>query len=312
MSTLGKARRVLTARRIAGTLGLGLLSAVASQAQSQSCRCPGGTTFQPGLVNYKGNSDRELVIRIEAKDNEGEARCEAAWIRYSEVFVKGTPYGFHLERKHVRTIREDACGESPASYVSRTKTYRFALDSDFQSLGEMYPSSEENGTPRPDGASKDKSNENVWNSIEINTPSEKPKTSKPATPRASVPEFVRTAWVLARRDTEGHFVALVRGVDQRERIMPLNKTRAIRAGEIGQIEASNGQKAVVRFYAGSRNEKLASRKNAFRRWYDNIGGPYSETKDDLFSALRACILEVPLDDIIEVNDYMDGQKTDQT
>ena len=88
--------------------------------------------------------------------------------------------------------------------------------------------------------------------------------------------------------------------------------RAIPAGELGQIEATNGHSALVRFYAGSKAEKFARKRNAFRRWYDDIGGPYMEAKDDLYSPLRACILEVPLDDIIEVNDYLDQQKKDET
>jgi len=104
----------------------------------------------------------------------------------------------------------------------------------------------------------------------------------------------------------------VREIDGRESIRTLNKTRAIRAGEVGQIEASNGHTAMVRFYAGSRMEKFAGRKNKFRRWYDNIGGPYLETKDDLFSPLRAYIVEVRLEDIIEVNDHLDARNTDET
>jgi hypothetical protein len=111
---------------------------------------------------------------------------------------------------------------------------------------------------------------------------------------------------------KGHYVGLVRGVDQREAIMALGKTRTVRAGELGQIEASNGHTAIVRFYSGSRTEKFARKRNTFRRWYNDIGGPYVETKDDLYSPLRACILEVSLDDIVEVNDYLDQQNTDQT
>jgi hypothetical protein len=196
--------------------------------------------------------------------------------------------------------------------VSRTKTYRFVLDADSQSIREIYPLAAETVGLRPDRPAGEKSNANVWDSIATTKPVDARKSPKPATPGVSAPEFLRTAWVLARRDTKGHHVALVRGIDQRENILPLNKTRAIQAGELGQVEASNGHTAIVRFYAGSRIEKFASKKNAFRRWYNNTGGPYTEAKDDLFSPLRACILEVPLDDIIEVNDYLDGQKTDET
>ena len=61
-------------------LSLGLLHPLASHAQSDWCRCPGGAVFQPGMVNYKGNSDRELVTRIEMKKADPDHRCEAAWI----------------------------------------------------------------------------------------------------------------------------------------------------------------------------------------------------------------------------------------
>jgi len=265
-------------------------------------------------VNYKGNSDRELVTRIEVKEGDSEHRCEAAWIGYSEVFAKGTPYGFHLQRKHLKTIREDACGDSPDRFVSRAKTYRFVLDADSQSVREIDPVAAETARLRPDLPTGKKSNANVWDSIATADPVD-PRKSPPktaTTPVLSAPEFVRSAWVLARRDIKGHHVSLVRGIDQRESILTLNKTRDIQAGELGQIEATNAHTAIVRFYAGSKIEKFGGKKNVFRRWYDNIGGPYTEAKDDLYSPLRAYILEVPLDDIVEVNDYLDGQKTDET
>jgi hypothetical protein len=303
---------VLSRCLITGVLGLCLLHPLASHAQNDWCRCPGGAIFQPGLVNYKGNSDRELVTRIEVTKTDPERRCEAAWIGYSEVFPKGTPYRFQLQRKHLQTIREGACGDSPSRFVSRTKTYRFVLDSDSQSIREMDSNAAETVKLRPDLPAGEKSNANLWDSIATTDLLNARKSPKSATPGVAAPEFVRTAWVLARRDIKGHHVALVRGIDQRESILPLNKTQIIRAGELGQIEASNDHTAIVRFYAGSRIEKFAGKKNAFRRWYDNIGGPYTEAKDDLFSPLRACILEVALDDIVEVNDYLDGQKTDGT
>jgi hypothetical protein len=71
-------------------------------------------------------------------------------------------------------------------------------------------------------------------------------------------------------------------------------------------------RAIVRFYEGIRIEKFGKAKNAFRQWYDNVGGPYEEAKDDLYTSVRAYIVEVALDDIIEVNDYLDQQKTDRT
>ena len=292
-------------------IGAAVSYPLACDAQSNWCRCPGGVAFQAGLVNYKGNSDREVVTRIEVKETDPERRCEAAWIGYSEVYAEGTPYSFHLRRKHMKTIREEACGESANSFVSRIKTYRFVVDGDSQSIRTVDPVIEP-ASPRPDSRDQEKSNANLWDSIATAETLEPVKGEKPGIQSAAAPEFIRTAWVMARRDIKGHYVALVRGIDQRQGIIPLSKVRTIEAGELGQIEASNGRTALVRFYAGSRQEKFGRERNAFRRWYNDIGGPYTETHDDLFSRLRACILEVPLDDILEVNDYLDQQHKDQT
>jgi hypothetical protein len=262
------------------------------------------------LVNYKGNSDRELVTRIEVQEADTERRCEAAWIGFSEVYAEGTPYSFHLQRKRLKTIREDACGDSPDRFVSRTKTYRFVPGADSQSIREMDAVVKTASPPAMRAA--EESNANVWESISTAEPVKSPKSPNPLTQSASSPEFGRTAWVLARRAIKAHYAALMRGIDQHESIIPLSKTRVIPAGEVGQIEASNGRTAIVRFYAGSRSETFARKKNAFRRWYDDIGGPYKETKDELYTPLRTCILEVPLDSIIEVNDYLDQQNKDRT
>jgi hypothetical protein len=311
MGAFRKAQCFLSSSLITGVISLCIAHPLAGHAQSDWCRCPSGAVFQPGLANYKGNSDRELVTRIELQKADPEHRCEAVWIGFSEVYAEGTPYSFHLRRKHLKTIREDACGDSPDRFVSRTKTYRFVLDADSQSIREMDPVGQ-TASPRPDLRAAEESNANLWDSISTADPVEPLKGPKPATQSAPAPEFVRTAWVLARREIKGHYVALVRGIDQHESIVPLGKTRRIPAGEVGQIEASNGRTAVVRFYAGSRIEKFAPKRNAFWRWYDDIGGPYTQTKDDLYTPLRACILEVSLDDIIEVNDCLDQQNRDQT
>jgi hypothetical protein len=267
--------------------------------------------LQPGLVSYKENSDREIITRIEIREADPDQHCEAAWIGFSEIYPDGTPYSFHLQRKHLKTIREDGCGDSPSRFLSRTKTYRFELDADSQRTRDIGPVAQSSDDPAASGAGEE-SNDNLWNAISTETPPEPSRKSEPATRNASAPEFARTAWVVARTDIKAHYVALVRGVDQRETIIALNKTHVIPAGELGQIEASNGRTAIVRFYAGSRIERFARKKNAFRRWYDDAGGPYLETKDDLYSPLRACILEVRLEDIIEINDYLDEQNTDRT
>jgi hypothetical protein len=267
--------------------------------------------LQPGLVNYKENSEREIIARIEVNDGDPQNRCEAAWIGFSEVFAKGTPYNFHLERTHLKTIREEGCGDSPNRFVNRTKIYQFVPDEDSQSMRDIVQDTEIATTKRSGSQPSEKTNANIWSAISTEPQIESVKNPKP-TQGASTPEFRRTAWVLARRDVKAHYVALVRGVDQRETIIALGKTRTVPAGELGQIEASNGHTAIVRFYSGSTTEKFTRKKNTFRRWYNEIGGPYVETKDDLYSPLRACIVEVPLDDIVEVNDYLDHQNTDQT
>jgi len=301
---------VLSPLQAMGAIVLCFLHPAVSQAQSTWCHCPGGAVLQPGLVNYKQNSEREIIIRIDVKEGDPEHRCDAAWIGFSEVYAKGTPYSFHLERTHLKTIREEGCGDSPNRFISRTKIYQFVPDADSQSTRELTQVTE-TATGRPDSQPSEKTNANIWGAISTEPQIESMKNLKP-TQGSSAPEFRRTAWVLARREMKGHYVGLVRGVEQRETIIALGKTRTIRAGELGQIEASNGHTAIVRFYSASGTEKFAHKRNTFRRWYNDIGGPYVETKDDLYSPLRACILEVSLDDIVEVNDYLDQQNTDQT
>src|SRR5205823_5984075 len=137
-----KAACVLSRLLTAGGIVLCLLHPAASQAQSMSWRCPGGVVLQPGLVNYKENSEREIITRIEVKEGDPEHRCDAAWIGFSEIYAKGTPYSFHLERKHLKTIREEGCGDSPDRFVSRTKIYQFVPDADSQSIRDMTPVAE--------------------------------------------------------------------------------------------------------------------------------------------------------------------------
>ena len=310
MHVFNKGRCAVFAWISAGFIALGIVQPLPAHAQSKWCRCPGGAVLEAGLVSYKDSSEREIVTRIEVQEDDSERRCEAAWIGLSEVYPIGTPYSFHLQRRKLRTIREDGCGDSPERFVSRTKTYQFVLDADSQPVREMGTVAEGPSQPLNSDPSV-KSNANVWTSISTDTPSEPLRSQPSARQDVSTPEFCRTAWVLARRNIRGHYVGLSRGVDQRETIVALPKTDAIRAGELGQIEASNGRTAVVRFYSGGRIGNFSHKTNAFRRWYDDVGGPYTETKDDLYTPLRARILEVPLHDIIEVNDYLDQQKTDQ-
>jgi hypothetical protein len=99
------------------------------------------------------------------------------------------------------------------------------------------------------------------------------------------------------------------------------KARKVAAGMLGQVEAVRENFAVVRFYAGS----LAARSGGgVRRWYHNAGGPYGpkvesgslssryRPRDDLFTEVQASVLEVSLEDVVELNDYLDEAATDTT
>ena len=262
-------------------------------------------------MRYDENSDRETITRIEIERSGPEHHCAAVWIAFTEMRPNGTPFSFYLSRRQLREQREEGCGDAPSRFKTRSKTYRFIFDSDSQSIREM-DSLSPVAEPQRDMDAASKSNANLWDSISTDEAIETPAPVKRPGRNASAPEFARTAWVLARKDISGHYVALTRGVDQHEKIVPLRKTHRIKAGQLGQVEASNGRTAIIRFYEGSRVEKFTKTKNALRRWYDDAGGPYTEVKDDLYTPLRACILEVPLDDIVEVNDYLDQERTDRT
>lgn len=288
-----------------------LLPAQARAGEKTRCSCAGGGTMELGAVRYDGNSDRETITRVKVDDSDSEGRCAAVWISHTEVYPTGSPYRFHLKRRRQKEEREDGCGDAPELFLKRTKSYQFVFDEDSQSIREMQASAAGTVTQPADGKATGQSNANLWDSITPEDPLEMLKIVNRSSRNASAPEFGRTAWVFARKEITGNYVGLVPGFDQ-QKIVTLRKTHKIKAGQLGQIEAFHGRTALVRFYDGSRIEKFAKNKNAIRRWYDNIGGPYTETKDDLYTPLRACILEVSLDDLIEINDYLDQQKTDQT
>ena len=275
------------------------------------CTCPGGGTVEPGAVRYDENSDRETVTRIKVEDGDSGRHCAAIWIGRTEIYPTGTPYSFHLKRRQWREQRADGCGDSSKPFLKRTKNYQFVFDADSQSIREMQLLAPEAATPSAEGKASSQSNANLWDSISPEDSAEPLRNAKHAARNPSAPEFNRSAWVFARKEMIGYYVGLLHGLDQ-EKITTLHKTHKIKAGQLGQIEAANGHTALVRFYDGSRIEKFAKGKNALRRWYDNTGGPYTETKDDLYTPIRSCILEVPLDDLVEINDYLDEQKTDGT
>ncbi len=275
------------------------------------CTCAGGGAIELGEVRYDSNSDRETITKLKVDEGDSEGRCAAVWIRHTEIYPTGTPYSFHLQRRQRKEQREDGCGDAPELFLKRTKTYQFVFDGDSQSIREMQLSTPRSTPPLTDGKAASQSNANLWDSITPEDPPETLKVLNRSSRSTAAPEFGRSAWVFARKEITGNYVGLAPGFDQ-SKIVTLRKTHKIKAGQLGQIEAFHGRTALVRFYDGSRIEKFTKNKNAFRRWYDNIGGPYTETKDDLYTPLRAYILEVSLDDLVEINDYLDQQKTDQT
>jgi hypothetical protein len=126
------------------------------------------------------------------------------------------------------------------------------------------------------------------------------------------PEFPRTACVITKKKISARLVGLAQCVDGKQTIVPLNRSRTVKPGLLGQIEASNGRTAIVRFYKRAEGETFGRARMALRRWYDQIGGPYIKAKDDLYTSVQAYDVEVFLDDIVEINDFMDSRNIDRT
>jgi hypothetical protein len=164
----------------------------------------------------------------------------------------------------------------------------------------------------PNADAQPKSNANLWDIISSEDLPHVRRAQSHVLKIDSAREFNRTSWVFSRKDIQAHDVGIVKDAGQNETLITLKKTRKVKAGQLGQIEAVDSRRAIVRFYLGSRIARFAKAQNAIRRWYDDIGGPYKETKDDLYTPIRAYIVEVSLDDIIEVNNYLDQLKTDRT
>ncbi|MCU1261508.1 MAG: hypothetical protein JWO80_4393 [Bryobacterales bacterium] len=306
--------------RLMVTIGIGGALSTTAQTVTEGgprCTCVDGRNVQAGVVSYNQNSDRETITRVEPELSNPAGRCGAVWIGSTEIRPIGTPYDFHLERTAVRERRIYGCDYPTERFSSRTKTYQFAFDTNsvpIRETGNLPPP----GSPRTlDADPKSKSNGNLWNSI-AEIPAEAKGNRKTPSQIDSTREFNRTSWILARTEIKAHYVAIVKDGYQRERLVPLKKTRAVKAGELGQIEAVSAGRAIVRFYEGSRTGegrgtgKVTGAVNSLRRWYDRTGGPYRETDDVLYTPRRASILEVSLDDIIEVNDYLDQKQRDRT
>ncbi len=275
--------------------------------EETACICGDGRSLEAGVVSYSRNSGRESVVRIEADVNSPRRPCRAIWIGRTEIHTIGTPYKLHLQRMTLKERRFDGCDYPAGRFVKRDKTYEFVFDANSSSIREMRPIARLNGDSSDSGNS---SNTNLWDSITIEGRAEPSKSRGSAPPVDPTRELNRTSWVLARKDIKAHYVGVIRDSGLNQQLVALKKIREIKAGQLGQVEAVNGGHAIVRFYEGSRIESFSG--NAFRRWFDKIGGPYEEVKDDLYTAFRAEILEVFLEDIIEVNDYLDQQRSDRT
>ena len=276
------------------------------------CTCADGRNVQAGMVSYDQNSDRETIIRIEPEVSSPTGRCRAVWIRSTEIRPIGTPYVFHLERTAIRERRVYGCDYPTEHFSTRTKTYQFSFDVDSVPILDagVFPPA---GNLEAD--SKSKSNANLWSSIaEFSAEADGNRKRQIDSTR----KFNRTSWILARTEITAHYVGILKDAYQGDRLVTLKRTRAVKAGQLGQIEAVDAGRAIIRFYEGgragegSRTGKFTGAANAFRRWYDRTGGPYRRTDDVLYTPLGASILEVFLDDIIEVNDYLDQKQSDRT
>lgn len=296
------------------TVALGILSTDRALAlDTTRCTCADGSSLETGEISYSIESDREKIIRLEATGSALDSRCKGIWVHSTRVHTRGTPYQFFLQRKTLGERRLSGCEDLDEKFVKRSKTYNFVFDSDSVSIREMQPVSPPK-TSHLGTDAKASSNQNVWNAIIIDDEplisDENDDKRSPAESRHE--EFKRTSWVFARRNIKAHYLGLRRDPDQSHHIVPMKKSRVVEAGQLGQIEAAQMDRAIVRFYDGSRIETFGRAKNVVRRWYDKAGGPYREVKDDLYTPVRAYIVEVALDDIIEINDYFDQQKTDRT
>jgi len=293
-------------------VGRPLINAQTLTEPGARCTCRDGQSLEAGVVSYSENSGRETITRVEAEAGGSGNRCRALWIGSTEVRPVGTPYQFHLERTPLKERRLDGCDYPGERFARRTKTYEFVFDSNTVSIRELRIARTLGDNQILVSNPQVESNSNLWNSIAQEATSDSDERVKRVIQVDSTRTFNRRSWILARTEIKAHYVAVVKDRYGVERLVPLQRTRKVKAGQLGQVEAVGAGRAIVRFYDGGRIEKFGKATNAFRRWYDRIGGPYLETKDDLYTPLRACILEVSLDDIVEINDYLDQEHTDRT
>jgi hypothetical protein len=288
------------------------INAQTSTEQPARCTCENGQSLEVGAVSYREDSGRETITRVEAEGGTSGNRCRALWVGSTEIRTVGTPYEFHLERTRLKERRIDQCEYASERFVTRSTKYEFVFDSNAVSIREMRPIPAAGSAHIPESDPQVKSNSNLWNSItEVIAPGSEEHAKR--APRIDATRaFNRRSWILARTEIQAHYVGRVRDAFGAEKLVPLKRTRTIKAGHLAQVEAVGSRRAIVRFYEGSRIGKFGRVSKALKRWYDTIGGPYLETKDDLYTPFRTCILEVSLDDIVEINDYLDQGNTDRT
>jgi hypothetical protein len=293
-------------------VSLRLTNAQTLTEQGTRCTCQNGQNLEAGVVSYSKDSGREMITRVEAEASSSGNRCRALWLGSTEIRPVGTPYQFHLERTPLKERRLDGCDYPGERFVRRITTYKFIFDSNSISIRELRIARTPGDTQILDANSQVESNSNLWNSIAQEATADSDKRVKPVIQIDSTRAFNRRSWILARAEIKAHYVGVVKDGYGVQRLVPLKRVRKVKVGQLGQVEAVGAGRAIVRFYGGGRSEKFGKAANTFRRWYDRIGGPYMETKDDLYTPLRACILEVSLDDIVEINDYLDQEHTDRT
>jgi hypothetical protein len=252
-----------------------------------------------------------MIQRIEAEAGNSGERCRALWVVSTEIRPVGTPYAFHLVRTRLNERRIDGCDYAAERFVSRTTQYEFVFGSDNVSIREMQKVGTGGSAQNPESDPRVKSNANLWNSIAEILPPGLTEHAKLTSSIDATRTFNRGSWILARTGVKAHYVG-VRDEFGVQKLVVLKKARKIKAGQLAQVEAVGPGRAIVRFYDGSRTNKFGKTMHAVKRWYDRIGGPYLESKDDLYTPLRAFIVEVSLEDIVEINDYLDQGNTDRT
>ena len=288
------------------------LTAQTSRNEPARCTCGNGRSLEVGAISYREESGRETIKRIEAEAGNSEDQCRVLWVGSTKIRPVGTPYEFHLERTRLKERRIDGCDYAAERFVTRTTKYEFVFGSDTVSIREMRRIRTEGSAQNPESDPQIKSNSNLWNSIaEIVPPGSREHAKRPPSIDAKR-AFNRGSWILARTGVKAHYVGVIRDAFGVQKLVALKKSRNIKAGQLAQVEAVGPGRAIVRFYDGSRTATFGRTMDAFKRWYDRIGGPYLDSKDDLYTPLGAFIVEVSLDDIVEINDYLDQGNSDRT